>query len=407
MIFTTWLYATLLIGSVILYWLIPRTWRRWLLLVVGAVFYANSSVPYLGLVISLAAVTYVTAWFLQRMPADTPEQQKRRKWVFVAGIVLNAGILAFFKYTRMAVATYNDVALAFGGERLPIPEIMVPLAISFFVFEFIHFLSEVYLRKVEQLGKLDFAVFSLFFPSLVAGPIKRYQPFAKEGTDIATGRQPFDPALFAEGVERIIWGLGKKLLIADLVGRFSDVLLNPYAHSDGAIWLGVYAYAIKIYADFSGYSDIAIGSGMLFGYRLPENFDWPYLRRNISEFWRYWHMSLSSWIRDYLFIPLGGSRVGTARTLFNLTLMMAISGLWHGAGWNFVLWGLWHGAGLVVLNLWRKLVKDRIPASPWVQKPLTVVSTLVTFQFVCLGWVLFASPDAETAFYSFRRMFGG
>lgn len=405
MIFTTWLYAALLIGSVALYWLVPGNWRRWLLLATGAAFYAHSSLPYLGLVVGLAVATYTVAWLLQRLPSQTPEQQQARRWTFFGGIALNAGILCFYKYTRMAVGTYNEVAGAVHARPLALPSFVVPLAISFFVFEFIHFLGDVYLERVgrDQMGKLDFALFALFFPSLVAGPIKRFQPFAEQ----TPAHKPFDVTVLAEGAERIIWGLGKKILVADLIGRFADVLLDPHAHSSGAIWWGTYAYAVKIYADFSGYSDIAIGSALLFGIRLPENFDWPYRRRNLSEFWRYWHISLSSWIRDYLFIPLGGSRAGTLRTLFNLTLMMAVSGLWHGAGWNFVLWGLWHGAGLVILQLWRRLTKGKIPEAPVVQRPLALLSTLVTFQFVTLGWVLFASPDAQTAFYSFQRMFGG
>lgn len=404
MIFTSWVYAGLLVLSVLLYWLVPTVWRRWILLATGALFYAHSSLPYLGLIIGLGAITYVTAWWLQRLGSE-PAQAKLRKGIFALGILLNAGLLSYFKYTRLILGTYNDLAHAWRGQPVHIPSILIPLGISFFVFEFIHFLTEVYLGKVEHMGKLDYAVFTLFFPSLVAGPIKRWQPFAEQSSRLA----PFDTSMFAEGAERIIWGLGKKILIADLVGRLAEPLADPSVHSRGAIWLAMYAYAIKIYADFSGYSDIAIGSALLFGYRLPENFNWPYLRRNISLFWRDWHISLSSWIRDYLFIPMGGSRVGAARTLFNLAFMMAVSGLWHGAGWNFVLWGLWHGFGLVVLNLWRKFVvpRWREPQHPWGQRGIALLSTLVTFQFVCFGWVLFAAPDASSAFYSFWRMLRG
>lgn len=205
--------------------------------------------------------------------------------------------------------------------------------------------------------------------------------------------QRFPAALVAEGLCRIVVGLFKKGVVADSMTALALRLQTPDVVTVPGLWMATYAYAIKIYFDFAGYSDLAIGAALLFGYRVPENFDSPYLRRNLSEFWRHWHISLSSWIRDYLFIPLGGSRVPRPRAALNLLLVMALCGLWHGAAWNFVAWGLWHGAGLGVLRLW--------------PRPLPrLLATFLTFQYVCLGWVLFAAPSLSAALLALGKMFG-
>jgi alginate O-acetyltransferase complex protein AlgI len=288
-----------------------------------------------------------------------------------------------------------------GGCTHFLPDIIVPLAISFFTFEFVHVLVDIYLGKVRTVSLRDFALFTLFFPTMVAGPIKRYQNFVPQ-IDL---RRTFETLTFAAGTYRVIMGLAKKVVIADSMTPFTTPLLTPgplYGPAD--YWTGVLAYTVKIYFDFSGYSDIAIGIASLLGYDILENFDRPYRARNISQFWRRWHISLSSWIRDYLFIPLGGSR-RPGLTLLNLGIVMAISGLWHGAAWHFVVWGLWHGAGMAVHRLWGELVVPRVPAlahGPYWR----AASVATTFAFVALGWVFFASPTIPTALTVFANLAG-
>jgi alginate O-acetyltransferase complex protein AlgI len=248
----------------------------------------------------------------------------------------------------------------------------------------------------------DLALFTLFFPTMVAGPIKRYQNFAPQIDAV----RAFEPLIFAAGTYRIAIGLVKKVVIADSMTPLVAPLSAPGPlYDQGDYWIGVLAYTIKIYFDFSGYSDIAIGLASLLGYDILENFDRPYRARNISQFWRRWHISLSSWIRDYLFVPLGGSR-RPGLTLVNLAVVMAIAGLWHGAAWHFVIWGLWHGFGLAVHRLWGTFVVSRVPALGrgvgW-----RAASVVTTFVFVSLGWIFFASPTIPTALTVFANLAGG
>jgi alginate O-acetyltransferase complex protein AlgI len=299
----------------------------------------------------------------------------------------------------MMVGIWNSVSRPLALDAtLPIPKLLVPIGISFFTFEFIHYLTDLYFGRVKRSSLLDFSLFAFFFPSLVSGPIKRFQIFHEQLESLGG----FQSSYLAEGLHRIVIGLAKKIVIADTANLLTTALNHPAGSSRAMLWVAMYAYAVKIYYDFSGYTDIAIGCAQLLGYRLPENFNRPYRQPNLSKFWNNWHMSLSSWIRDYLFIPLGGSRVGALRTLFNLTVVMALCGLWHGANWNFVVWGLWHGAGLALLRVYGTTVAKRvsIPDNRFVRW----AGTAVTIQFVCLGWVLFAAPDLPTALLAFRRM---
>ena len=242
----------------------------------------------------------------------------------------------------------------------------------------------------------------MFFPTLVAGPIKRYETFAPQIRALA---RPERTELLLN-VYRIVLGLAKKTIVADSMTVFTTPILSPDAtFSNGDYVVAVVAYTIKIYFDFSGYSDIAIGVAALLGLRIPENFDMPYRTPNISEFWRKWHMSLSSWIRDYVFIPLGGSRGSPLVTALNLFLAMAIAGLWHGAAWTFVVWGLWQGAGLIVHRLWSATVVPRVTFLRNESMPLHVLSVATTLVFVAAGWVFFAAPSLPTAVQVFRGIF--
>jgi alginate O-acetyltransferase complex protein AlgI len=394
-IFNTWEFALFGVLTYVLYWFAaPPRLRPYLLMVAGVVFYAASIPVYLLLVFALAAVSYVTG---RALLAVTRERDGLRRAILTAGILASVGVLVYFKYSKLFASSLGNVCR--GGCTHFLPDIVVPLAISFFTFEFVHVLVDIYLGKVRSLSLRDFALFTLFFPTMVAGPIKRYQNFVPQIDQVRT----FEPLIFAAGTYRIVMGLAKKVVIADSMTPLVAPLLGPgplYAWPD--YWIGVLAYTTKIYFDFSGYSDIAIGTAQLLGYDILENFDRPYRARNISQFWRRWHISLSSWIRDYLFIPLGGSR-RPGLTLVNLAVVMAISGLWHGAAWHFVVWGLWHGAGMAVHRLWGTFVVPRVPALAhgpfW-----NGVSVATTFAFVALGWIFFASPTIPVAMTVFRNL---
>ena len=315
----------------------------------------------------------------------------------ILGIVQAIVFLMVFKYWNFFTGLF------FGPpERNPWfwSGAFLPLGISFFTFEFIHYAVDRY-RGTTEKGKIaDYLAFILFFPTMVAGPIKRFQDFEPKlrGPSVAWAED------WEQGLTRIFVGLAKKFAVADLLTAVTNHLtMTDIAAADrGVLPFWLLAYGAKIYFDFSAYSDIAIGSARLFGIKVPENFDWPYIRHNIADFWAHWHMSLTKWLTDYLFIPLGGSRRTTPRVYLNVLVTMGISGLWHGAGLNFVVWGLWHGMLLVGLRVWRSI---RGPvANP--SRLAIAGSWALTFVMVQIGWAFFCM-DLPTALFFFRRLAGG
>lgn len=403
MIFTTWTYALFLVLTVAIYWLLPHRYRALWLIVAGAIFYTYQVPAHTVLILALSLAIYGLSLLI--LHAIDTDNRQRKKMYFTIGIVLSVLVLGYYKYWKMVVATWNGWMEQLALERsLMLPEILilVPLAISFFTFEYIHYLTDVYQGKIRNRSLKSFMLFIVFFPTLVAGPIKRYEPFEAQ----ARVRMPFAWDNLTYGTYRIVIGLAKKLVLADGVSKWADRLNHPEMYDPLMLWIAVFAYSFKIYFDFSGYSDIAIGSARLFGFKIPENFNWPYLTRNISQFWGHWHISLSSWIRDYIFIPLGGSRGKPIKVFLTFLAVMAISGLWHGAAWNFVVWGLYHGLGLAVYHVYRRLYvkprgKDILQAHvPW-YSPTRLTAIAVTFLFVSIGWVLFATSldNAMVVFY--------
>ena len=398
MIFNTWAFGAFAAIVLTVYWTaVPQRRKPLFLIAAGCVFYAYAVPAYLALVLALGAVTYAIA---ARIGGARGRPRTKRAW-FIAGVALIAGVLIVFKYSRFFAATVDQVA---GHDIVPVPQLVVPLAISFFTFEFVHVLADVYLDKIERLDALDFAVFTMFFPTLVAGPIKRYQSFAPQVRHIAELAAP----AVTLNLYRIGIGLAKKCIIADSMTVLTRPLTVPDADPFGRldVLVAILAYTAKIYFDFTGYSDIAIGVAGLLGFAIPENFDRPYWAANVSAFWRRWHMSLSAWIRDYVFIPLGGSRRPPLVAALNLFVAMALAGLWHGAAWTFVAWGLWHGLGLAVHRVWSQAVVHRIA---WLARggtAIAAVSTVATFAFVALGWVLFAAPSFQAAAATVRRGLG-
>lgn len=419
MIFTTGIFAVFLAVVLPVYWLLPARQRKVFLAVAGMAFYFYSYPLHLLLVLVMTVATYVIAmgilWAREAEEAlcsaangglHTAAERERygllAKILVVLGICLAAGVLGYFKYWKMIVATLNGISRHLHHKAIfPQPKILVPLAISFFTFEFIHFLVDVYQGKIprEKVCFLDYLLFIFFFPTLVSGPIKRYQGFREQSEAMPKFR--IDD--FLDGARRVILGLAQKFILADTAGQFTGALAAPDQVTARVLILAVYAYSLKIYFDFAGYSDIAIGLARMLGFRVPENFDRPYFQPNIAAFWRHWHMSLSTWIRDYLYIPLGGNRRGFGRTLFNLVAAFAICGLWHGSAWNFVVWGFWHGLGMAGYRIWRRYVGERLPPRGVL---LRVVNVFITFHFVTAGWILFASPSIGSALITFQKIIG-
>lgn len=403
-------YALLLVATAGLCQLLPAAARPYLLALASLGFYALLSGWQALLILALLGLVFGLAQATLRFR----QQPALRRGLPALGIALCVAVLAYFKYAGFLAGSALDVwgwlhigaAAAATAPKLPSAlSVVAPLGISFFTFEFVHFLADVYRGQIALLPPTaspqqrrkelaQFAAFGLFFPTLLAGPIKRYQSFQP------TGRLGGED--LAYGLGRMLLGLCKKLLIADSVAPFALRLLLPDQTSPLGLWLAMYAYAAQIYFDFSGYSDLAIGAARLLGYRVPENFDWPYLATDLPSFWRRWHSSLSSWIRDYLYIPLGGNRGGPLRRSLNLLVVMALCGLWHGAAWHFVVWGLWHGLGLALTRLWRGAAPDA--ETPTATPLRRALAGLLTFHFVCFGWLWFATPDLPTALHCFRRL---
>ena len=336
MSFGTWLFTAFVTLTVCAYWLVPRPVRPWLLLVASYVFYAWAFPSYAVL---LAVIT-VLAWLVGNRAA-----QGSKRWL-TAGILGILGVLAVFKYSGMAITTW-EVLVGRLGVSLPtppVPEIVAPLGLSFITFGIIHYFVAVY-RGAAPEHLRDFFLYVSFFPTVTLGPIKLYEPF---DSDLNAQRRPNRDEV-AYAIWRITAGLAKKLVLAEALFPLVRPLYAPVPHKSVAVLLiAIYAYGLRLYFDFAGYSDIAIGISRLFGFKIIENFNWPYIRRNLGEFWRCWHASLTRFITQYIYIPLGGSRRGELNRARNVMIAFLASGLWHGADWHFVAWGAWHGVGLVI-----------------------------------------------------------
>jgi alginate O-acetyltransferase complex protein AlgI len=382
MIFNTWTYGFFLAVVFAVYWLAPIRWRAQLLVAAGAYFYWYYYPPHLVLIAIATLLVWGASFLVQ------PGAGRRRRLVFTIAASACIGMLTYYKYQGFLADSLNWTLGVVGvSSTLKPPELRPPLAISFFVFEYVHYLIEVYRGTFAPTGLKNFILFIMFFPTLICGPIKRFQLFNPG----EYARRRLDPVNVHAGLERILFGISKKTLIADAVAPYClPVFANPDAYTTGQLWLGVYGYAMQIYFDFSGYSDIAIGSAKLLGFPVPENFNYPYLQPDIARFWRSWHMSLTSWITDYVYIPLGGNRQGELRAAWNRFLSMTICGLWHGAAFHFMVWGMYHGLALNLYRFWQK-GRERLFGSRTGTASLLARSAgaLLTFHVVCIGWVLF------------------
>jgi alginate O-acetyltransferase complex protein AlgI len=373
-----------------------NTARKWVMLAASYYFYAYWDWRFLGLLLTSTAVDFLIGLGLGFLV-----RPRARKWLLIGSLVVNLGILGFFKYANFFIESLRG-ALGPLGWDLRTLDVILPVGISFYTFQTLSYTIDVYRRRLEPCRSLlDFALFVAFFPQLVAGPIVRAADFLPQ---LKTPRGPTWPR-FYDGFRQFTVGLFKKLVIADNLAGFVDqVFLNAGAYDALTSWLAVIAYSIQIYCDFSGYSDMAIGLARVLGYDLAKNFDWPYLATRIDEFWRRWHISLSTWLRDYLYIPLGGNRKGRARTYANLMLTMALGGLWHGAAWTFVVWGIIHGVALSMNRFLSELNPDRDRSSTDVWS--RCAGWLVTSMTVMIAWVFFRAPTFDVAIRMLGAMFG-
>jgi len=370
--------------------------RRNVLLVASYVSYGWWDWRFCFLIWTTTTIDYIAGLELERLT----DERLRRIWL-VASLSANLGMLFFFKYTNFFLDTLRPL-LAGAGVHVPLLHILLPVGISFFTFHSMSYTIDVYWRKLPATRNYrDFLLFVAFFPQLVAGPIVRGSQMLPQ---LAEGRE--HPVLLdnvRRGVELFLKGFVKKVLIADTLAVAADpVFAHPAAFSPVATWVAVLAYTGQIYYDFSGYTDMALGIGRVFGFDLPVNFRHPYLSRSVTEFWRRWHISLSTWLRDYLYIPLGGNRLGRARTYLNLLATMLLGGLWHGASWTFVAWGGMHGLGLMV-DKFRMERQGRRPddfGSPLAQ----FAGWAGTLLYVMAGWVFFRAPDFAHAGIMFRKL---
>ena len=389
MLFNSARFFVFLLGTLTAFYLSPERFRRLILLGASYFFYMSWNWKFIPLLLSLTIIDFFCAQWIVRT------EGRRRKLAMIASVAANLGFLGFFKYYNFLAG--NVASLIGQPDRAFYWRIVLPLGISFHTFQSISYVVDVYRGEQEPIRNfLDYAVFIAFFPQLVAGPIVRAREFFG---DLFDWRPPSLNDI-QNGVFLIFIGLAKKMAFADQFAQISDSYFNDLAAHPGAIsaWTGTIAFAMQIFFDFSGYTDIAIGTAKLFGFHFPQNFARPYLATSITDFWHRWHMSLSRWLRDYLYIPLGGNRHGEWKTYRNLMLTMLLGGMWHGASWNFMIWGGYHGLLLSLERTQRGKIRD-VPA--W-RNPLRAV---VTFLLVCIGWVFFRAKTYADSTYVLGQMF--
>jgi alginate O-acetyltransferase complex protein AlgI len=368
-------------------------------------FYGWWSPKALPLLLASIGINFVLGNAVAPGPNEATEATGRRKRRLVAGIALNLGTLALFKYADFFVGNANTALASLGRATWDLPHLMLPIGISFYTFTQIAFLVDAWSGKVQERNPVHYLLFVTYFPHLIAGPVLHHAQMMPQFAAPATYRLQWDH--LAAGASLFTLGLAKKLLIADPLSQYADIVFNQ-AHAGGqlqffAAWFGAVGYALQIYFDFSGYSDMAVGLSMLFGIRLPINFNSPYQAANIIDFWRRWHISLSTFLRDYLYVPLGGSRRGSGRRYVNLLTTMLLGGFWHGANWTFIAWGALHGGYLVINHGWQHW---RGEESRWPSRWSRLWTQALTLLAVCVAWVVFRAHSLAEAWAIYRGMLG-
>jgi len=400
MLFCTQRFLVFFLIIFAVYWAVPRQrFRIWLLLGASFYFYATWNKWLAILIVVSSTLDYLIARAL-----DVDTRPRIRRLLAATSIVLNLGLLCYFKYADFFFRSLEDALRAYGASAsLPVLQVILPIGISFYTFEAISYVVDVYRRKIRAEKNLAyFLLFILFFPHLIAGPIVRGSDFIPQ----IRRKKHWNWMRMNLGVQLFLLGVVKKLLIGDRLALFVDpVFADPAAYGGGVMWLAVFAYAAQIYCDFSGYSDMALGSAHLLGYRLALNFNLPYLAANVAEFWRRWHITLSNWLRDYVYFSLGGNRCSRWRGYFNVLVTMSLCGLWHGPSWNYIAFGVvqaFYLCGHSIFREWataRPTLRDALESQ--IGTAFRIATTFVTF---CLALVVFRAPGLDASFLMLRKM---
>jgi len=373
----------------LIYHLTGKKYRNYILLLASIFFYAWGAPKFVFVIVGSTLIDF----FIVKTLYES-KKESRKKLLLFTSIFINLGLLAYFKYANFFVENINQILLSWGFSQVQWTYVALPIGISFYTFQTLTYSIDIYRGVRAPLKKpTDYLVYIMSFPQMIAGPIVRFNSIA----DDITGRnEKIDDKLL--GIYRFALGLAKKVLVANVMAEQADTILNGNIMdlSTPAAWVGILAYTFQIYFDFSGYSDMAIGLGKIMGFHFPENFQSPYTSTSISEFWRRWHITLGGFMRDYLYIPLGGNRVSPVRLYFNLWLVFLLSGLWHGASWNFVLWGAYHGLFLIL---------DRLFLLKFLQKIGKIPATIFTFFIVVIGWVIFRIENMEGIQVFLKKLF--
>ncbi len=393
MVFASPIFLVYFLPLVLLgYFLVPKKLKNIFLLIASVVFYSWGAPKFIFAILLTTTIDFFLAKII-----DASSNNKKRKLALLLSVIMNIGFLFYFKYCNFFIENFNSLFQLIGVGEINALNVIMPIGISFYTFESITYLVDVYRKIHKPLQNFwDYQLYILFFPKLIAGPITRYHEIA----DQITGRfnsDVFDNLII--GFNRFCIGLSKKVLLANPMGAYTDSIFSLDAASLNSTnaWLASFAYTFQIYFDFSGYSDMALGLAKMFGFNLPENFNNPYTSKSITEFWRRWHMTLGNWMKNYLYIPLGGNKVNSkSRLYFNLSFIFLVSGFWHGASWNFILWGAIHGFFMVAERLFLLKCLDKIPK---------LISVAYSFLIVNFAWILFRCDSLENAIVLYKKMF--
>ena len=387
MVFSSILFMFIYLPVVLaVYYIVPSRWRNVWLFAVNLVFYGWGEPVYIFLMVFSICLNYVSGLLIGKYAGE----RKKARRVLIINTVLNLALLFFFKYFDLVAETLSAIP----GVDIPTLGLTLPIGISFYTFQSMSYPIDVYRGDgYVQKDFIKFGTFVALFPQLIAGPIVRYKDIARQ---LDERRESLDQ--FAQGVQRFVVGLGKKVLIANNVGQLWDMYANaaPGELTFVGAWLAAIAFSLQIYFDFSGYSDMAIGLGRMLGFEFLENFNYPYISRSVTEFWRRWHISLGTWFRDYVYFPLGGNRKGLPRQMLNLLVVWALTGLWHGASWTFLFWGLYYAFFLILEKMFLLKWLKKVPAIGHIYTLLVAVS----------GWVIFQQTSVDQTLVFFRAMYG-
>ena len=383
MVFSSITFLYFFLPAVLLiYYISPKKIKNIVLLLSGLFFYAWGEPVYVVIMIFSSFIDYAAGLIIDKYD----DNQKKRTAALLVSLIINLGLLGVFKYSGFFAGIFG----------IEIKQLPLPIGISFYTFQSMSYTIDMYMRKIKvQRSFLNFATYVSLFPQIVAGPIVRYEDVQNEIVSRKT-----NIFLLGEGAGIFVRGLSKKVLLANNIGLlWTEIKGMEYSELSAATaWIGILAFTFQIYYDFSGYSDMAVGLGKMLGFNFPENFDHPYISRSVSEFWRRWHITLGSWFKSYVYIPLGGNRCGKLKTLRNTLIVWGLTGFWHGASWNFIIWGLYFGGFIILEKIWLGKKLERLPS---------LLSIFYTFFLVVIGWVLFDTANLSSAGEFYKAMFGG